>query len=157
MSGSFPDLLYLIAHNAPGGVSALASRMDKNATVLQHKLNPNNTTHFINAPEIETMLDFLNANDQAAHFFAEKCNKLLIDKMVIDGSDMQLLDGFMEVVRELGEFSSEFQKAFADGHIDSKEFKRIAKEGNDVMAKMAGLMDRIHQLVDEQPRLNSLK
>jgi hypothetical protein len=42
----------------------------------------------------------------------------------------------MGAMKELGEVSSEFQKAYADGTITSKEFARISDEIDDVLEKL---------------------
>lgn len=149
---SFPDLIYRIAHDYPGKVPALAARMGKNPTVLSHKLNPNKESHGINADEIEEIIDFSDRSADVAAYFAEKADLLLIPKIIVQGSDMELLDGFMEVIGELGEFSTEFQKAYADKRIDSNDFKRLQKEGTDVMTRLAGFLDRIGQVVDDRPQ-----
>lgn len=146
---SFPDFLYRIAHGAPGAVPALAARMKKNVTVLQHKLNPNCSTHGVMAEEAEQILDFSNKNFEAAEYFAAKANAVVIPLIVCDGSDMELLDGFMDVVKELGEFSAEFQRDWADGRITEKEFKRLKDEATEVQARMISLMARIERLIEK--------
>ncbi|MFL9610200.1 phage regulatory CII family protein [Methylobacillus sp. Pita2] len=147
MASNFPDLLYLIGQGHQGGVKALAVRMEKNPTVFQHKFNPNNTTHFLNPVEIEAVVDLRDANGRVAEFFAGKADKLVIDKVVVDGSDMNLLEGFLEVMKEMGDFAAAFQLAYADHVITDDELQTITSEGEDVMAKMAGLIDRIRQVV----------
>jgi hypothetical protein len=144
---SFPDLLYRIAHDYPGAVPALAARMYKNQTVLQHKLWPTFGTHHMNAPEIEQLLDFAGANRRAAEYFAHKSGCVLIQLPDVAESDMELLDGYMLIVKELGEFSAEFQRDFADGRIDAREFARIEKEADDVVARLLEMVARIKTLV----------
>ncbi|MEZ0231883.1 MAG: phage regulatory CII family protein [Methylophilaceae bacterium] len=146
---SFPHLLYRIAHGFDGKVPGLAALMKKNETVLMHKLNPHKDSHGINAPEIEMMLDFTPAgNLQAAEFFAAKCNSMVLPLLDDKCSDMALLDSYVKVISELGEFSAEFQKAIADGRITKAEFKRLKKESSDVQMRMASLIDRISHMVE---------
>jgi hypothetical protein len=149
---SFPDLLYHIAHGYPGKVPALAQRMGKVPGTLLKKLDPGTTSHGIDAEEIEMLLDFCSANGLVARHFADKADLLVIPKIIVDGSDMQLLEGFMEVVAELGEFSTKFTAAYADGNISWPEFMDLAKEGADVMSRMAGFIDRVKQLAEKDPR-----
>jgi hypothetical protein len=146
---SFPDLLYHIGHDYPGKVPALAQRMGKVPGTLMKKLDPGTTSHGIDAEEIEMMLDFAGANGLVARHFADKADLLVIQKIVVDGSDMELLDGFMGVVTELGEFSTKFTAHYADGNISWAEFFDLAKEGADVMSRMAGFVDRIRQLAEK--------
>jgi len=151
----FADLLYRIAHAYPGGVVALAARMGKNSTVLQHKLNPNKSSHEVNAPEIDMISDLAEGNLQIAQYFADKAGAVVVMLPEIDCSDMALLDSFMSVVGELGEFSAEFQKAWADGSISPKEFQRLKKEAADVQSHMVALVNRIGQLVEQPPKVRS--
>jgi hypothetical protein len=146
---SFQDFLYRHAHRYPGKVPAIAARMKKNPTVLQHKLNPNNTTHGINADEIEEMLDFTDGNMAAAEHFAAKVGAVVVRLTGTPMSDMELLDEFLSAVRELGEFSSVFQNSFADGRITPEEFKKIKKEAQDVQRQLATCVQRIESLVEK--------
>lgn len=45
------DAAFLIAQETPGGVQVLAQRMGVSPNTLQHKLNPNNTTHHLSLKE----------------------------------------------------------------------------------------------------------
>lgn len=148
------DLVYRIAHDYPGGVRPLASRMsdrDGYAQLLLNKLNPNISTNHTSVREMEQIVDITDKNLEAAQFFAAKANAVVIPLMVCDGSDMALLDGFMEVVKELGEFSAEFQKDWADGRITAREFQRLKAKAFDVQARMFAHVNRIEQIV-EQPK-----
>lgn len=153
---SFPDLLYRIAHQYPGAVPALAVRMGKNHTVLQHKLNPNCSTHGINADEIEQLVDFSGCNLSVAEYFAGKAGAVVVKLADLPAvSDMELLDEFLGVVRELGELSSEFQQAWADGRISMTEFGRIKKEANDLQVQVMVLLQRIESLVEPDQKVGT--
>ena len=53
--------------------------------------------------------------------FAEKANAVVVQLPNIpDASDMGLLDGYMAIMRELGDMSAEFQTAYEDGDINIK-------------------------------------
>jgi hypothetical protein len=149
---SFSHLLYRIAHAFPGKVPALAALMEKNSTVLMHKLNPNRTSHEINAPEIEMLADFADGNLAIAEYFAAKAGGVVVLMPDVNCSDMALLDSFMSVIGELGEFSSMFQNAWADGHITPEEFQRLKKEASDVQSRMVALLSRIERLVEPPAR-----
>jgi hypothetical protein len=154
---SFQDFVYRQAHQYPGKVPALAARMGKNTTVLQHKLNPNNTTHGINADEIEEVLDFTDGNMAAAEYFATKVGAVVVRLTEAPLSDMELLDEFMSALKELGEFSSVFQNSFADGRITPDEFKKIKKEALDVQRQLATCLQRIEALVEKPKTIRRVK
>lgn len=155
---SLPDLFYRIAHDAPGAVPALAARMNKNPTVLMHKLNPNNNTHGLTINEAEHILDLTDNNLSAAEYFAAKAGALVVKIVECRGSDVEMLDAFMDVVKELGTFSAEFQRDFADGHITPAEFRRLTKEAVRVQSKLLSFMGRVEQIVDHpHTHLHSIK
>lgn len=146
---SFPDFVFRVAHGYPGKVPALAARMAKNVTTLQNKLNPNYPSHGINADEIEQILDLSDSNKAAAEFFAAKVGCVVFQPSEQQCSDIELLDAFMQVLQELGEFSAEFKQDFSDGNISQEEFDRIVKESDDVIARLLELRSRIGQLVSD--------
>jgi hypothetical protein len=144
---SFPDFIYNVAHDYPGGVPALAARMNKNKTVLQHKLNPNCETHGINADEIERIVDMANANFAAAEHFAHKAGALVVQLPDMPQvGDMELLDEFMSIMAELGQLSAEFQRGYSDGQIDSDDLDRISKEATDVHSRLLSFMKRVESM-----------
>ena len=148
---SFYSLLHHLGHGYVGKIPKLAMDMQKNPASLSNKLNPNNNDAHPNPNEIEEMVDLAQANGEVARYFADKAGMLLIPMVMMDGSDVELLDGTAELMKEIGDFFGEFQRSYADGRIDSTEWLKISKEGKDVMAKMACLMNRIEQMVDDKP------
>lgn len=156
MSG-INDLAYHIAHGYPGGVRPLAMRMrpptpDDPASnygqVLTNKLNPNNATHHLLASELENMADMAGANITVADYFSRKCNAVVVQLEICNGSDVEVLDGFLAVMSEFGEFCAEFQKDWADGHLKPDEFQRLSKEARDVHVRLLSHMARIEQMVE---------
>jgi hypothetical protein len=144
---SFLDLCYREAHAYPGKVPSLAARMGKSPVILNNKLNANCDTNHLTVDDAELLLDFTNANKRAAEFFAGKAGCAVIQLPVGITSDMALLDGYMRVVSELGEFSTEFQKDFEDGVIDPKEFSRLESEAEQVIASLLEMVARISVMV----------
>lgn len=68
---SLGDAVYYTAHNFPGGVPALASRMRCNVNTLMHKVSVTNSTHHLTLPEAVTMQsmtgDYSILHSMAAH------------------------------------------------------------------------------------------
>lgn len=120
-------LAYRFAHEFAGGAVALASLMGRGEKVLQNKLNPNSESHHLTIDEFSMLADFTNRNFDAATFFAEKINAVVVCMPDVVEGDMALLDAYMQIVTEMGKLASEFQKAYADGTIDAQEYKRICK------------------------------
>lgn len=141
-------LAYRIAHEFKGGVVGLASLMGRGDKVLASKLNPNTPTHHLNIDELEMMGDFTDTNLQIAQYFADKCNAIVFKlPNVSDQSDMCLLDSYMQIMKEMGDLAAEFQKAYADGSIDRKEFTRIANEVTGVQARLLAFQSTVESKV----------
>lgn len=141
-------LAYRIAHGYRGGVVALSSMMGKNDRVMASKLNPNIDTHHLTIEELSMLADFTNTNVEVAQYFAQKQNAVVVELPAIpaDG-DMSLLDNYMDIMKELGELSTEFQQDFADGNINDKEFERIADQVAQVQAKLSAFQLSVKRIV----------
>jgi len=152
---SIEDFAYRVAHDYPGGVRPLATRMrpptdddpaPNYGQVLINKLNPNCGTHSLLAREFEQIVDFTGTNLEAADYFAAKVGALVVRLDAFAGSDLELLDAFMSVMKELGELSAEFQKDYADGNISADDLHRISKEARDVHMRLCAFVMRVEQI-----------
>lgn len=54
---SLEDAIYHTAHKYPGGVHALGPRMGMSGNTLQHKVNPNTSSHTIKPEELVTLME----------------------------------------------------------------------------------------------------
>lgn len=54
---SLDDAIYHTAHKYKGGVHALALRMGMSGNTLQHKVNPNTTTHTLKPEELVILME----------------------------------------------------------------------------------------------------
>lgn len=130
---SLQHLMYGLAHKFNGGLVALAAVMNKNDRVLNQKVNPNNTTHFLTLEEFETIADFTNGNLKVAEYFANKENAVVYVMPDLSGNDEEaLLDSFVGITQKLGELSAEFLNSYADGQITNKELSKLFAEINKV-------------------------
>ncbi|SHL10947.1 Phage regulatory protein CII (CP76) [Nitrosospira sp. Nsp11] len=149
---SISDAAYRIAHGYPGGIPAMAARMRMSKHVLQNKVNPNCETHHLHAEELAEMADLANS-DEAAQAFCARRNMLGVHVSSFEGvSDAALLDLFLSLEKEKGEWAVSVQKALADGVIDPPEFKRIEREFREYCVAGAEVMSRLQSLVQERRR-----
>jgi len=140
--------VYRIAREYKGTIAGIASMMGRNEKVLASKLNPNVDTHHLNIDELELLAEFTDTSIDVAQYFASKANAVVVRLPDMpDGSDLCLLDAYMQIMKELGELSAEFQKAFADGVINRKEFSRICVEVTGVQAKLLAFQQIIEAKV----------
>ena len=149
---SIKHLAYRLFYESKAGVAGLADFMGMSKQVLINKLNPNSTSHHLNIQELEMSADFIGeeANLLLAGFFAEKAKAVVIQMPDVALGDMGLLDGFMEVVKDLGVLTKDFQDSWADGRITKKEFNQLKKDGLDVQAQVSLLLAMIQKLSEEE-------
>ena len=119
-------LVYRFTHEFNGGVTALSSLMGKNEKVMQLKINPNNTTHFVTVDELDMLADLSGSNGLLADYFAAKADAVVYALPTVNDMDEEaVLDSFLNIGKQLGTLSSDFQKAYADGDIKANELRQL--------------------------------
>ena len=143
------DAAYHTAHDYPGGVPALSARMGVSRNVLQNKLNPAVEYHKLTLEEA-MRLQVMTSDPRILHAMAAEMGYVCIQMPDFEGvSDMSLLDSFMSVMKELGEFSAEFRKDWEDGEIRPQELERLRKEFYEMQQAGLELMQRIEDLAEQ--------
>ncbi len=151
---SILDVVYRVAHKYKGGIRALAARMNKNSAVLNNKINVNCDTHHLNVEELAMIADFCNT-DEIAKWFAAQRGLLCTPMIQFDGvSDQALLDLFLKLEKEKGEWAGTIKKSLEDGYISPKEFEEIKKESLEFREVIAECMNRLGTLVQNRPKRN---
>src|SRR5687768_13645636 len=144
---SIVDVCYRVAHNYPGGVPALAARMNISKQVLLNKLNVNNDTHHLTVEQAAEIADFADC-DETARAFAERRSMVCMPVTQHQGaSDMELLDLIIAMESEKAELLVLIKQAVADGVMDPHEFKRIKKQYLELSAAIAELVCRLEGMV----------
>lgn len=142
-----------IAHDFEGGIEGLLNFLNIGRTtkmglqVLTNKLNFNGKDHHLYIDEFEQIVDRTNRNFEAAEYFAHKVNSVVIRMPDVIESDMALLDVFMSAMKELGEVSAAFMKAYDDGDISNAEFAKISSGIDDVLAKLLEFKAAVKRVV----------
>lgn len=141
-------LAYRIAKQSQLGHASLAEAMGEKSQTLTNCLNVNASTHNLNITKFELLAEFSNGNLAVAEYFAAKANAVVVLlPSVPDESDMALLDGYMAVIKEMGELAVSFQTAYADSNITQKEFDAIDAEFVDVQSKLLAFQSQIKRVV----------
>jgi hypothetical protein len=143
ISMNIQDAAYHTAHDVPGGIAAIAARMGISPNVLQNKVNPTQDHHKLTLAEA-VKIQALTGDCRILHAMAASLNHVALPVLHFEGiADMALLDGYMDVITELGEFTATFQTAISDGEVSHKEFARLESESYDVIQRLLALMQRI--------------
>ncbi len=141
-------LAYRIANDSKLGHASLAEAMCVKAQTLTNCLNVNASTHNLNISNFELLAEFSNGNMAVAEYFAAKANAVVVPLPDMpDESDMGLLDGYMAVIKEMGELAVRFQEAYSDNNITEKEFEAIELEFADVQSKLLAFQSQIKRVV----------
>lgn len=141
------DAAFHTAHDFPGGVHALAQRMGGvSPNVLNKKVDPRSDTHHLRLDE-SVKIQSITGDYRMLQAMAFSLNHVAIPLPEVgDSGDMSMLDGFMDILKELGEFSKEFQTGWADGRISKDELDRIKLEAADVQGRFAMFVARITEI-----------
>jgi hypothetical protein len=140
-------LAYRIANDSKLGHASLAEAMGVKAQTLTNCLNVNANTHNLNISNFELLAEFSNGNLAVAEYFAGKVNAVVVPLPEIpDESDIGLLDGYMAVIKEMGELAVKFQEAYADSNISQKELEAIDAEFADVQSKLLAFQSQIKRV-----------
>lgn len=144
------DAAFHTAHDFPGGVPALAQRMaPMSPNVLNKKVDPNSESHHLRLDE-SVKMQSITGDYRILHAMAFTLNHVAIPLPHFeDAGDMELLDGFMDIIRELGELTKEFQSSWADGRITLTELAKIKSEAEDVQCRLAMFVSRLSNLASE--------
>lgn len=147
------ELLHRLVHETPGGVARVLEALNygrkthMSAQMLNNKLNQYSESHTVNIQELALIADTLNLNLQLAHHFAEKANAVVFVLPDVTENDMALLDGFMQITKELGDVGQRFQQVYADGEIDKRDAKILKKETDDAVAALLAFQKRVEGMV----------
>lgn len=133
----------------PSGATALAPLMGTSPSVLSNKVNPSMDSHKLAWEEgvvlMNTTEDYrlLHAT---ARILAHVCIRLPDFKNV---SDLELLDAYANLHREIGETSAAINKGLEDRRLTRAEFEAIDKEMYEDIQATLELRSRLEALIDE--------
>lgn len=151
-------LLHQLVMGAADSVEVLCARMQqreqmldpyapkRSLQVLRNKLNPDSASHHITLDELELLAEFTGTWVPIANYFAQRGNAVCVPLPDVALGDMGLLDAFMDVSIQQGNFAIEFQKAWADGNISEHEYQRLHAAIYAGISKQLGLLKEIERL-----------
>lgn len=141
------DVIHEVAHSYPGGVEALAGRMGKSADTLRKKVLPSNDTHDLTVKELRKIVDYVGT-DAVAKAFADERGLMCIKKPDYgDLSDKAILDLFLVLQIQQGEWAKEISGAMENGEIDWDELMAIRTEYEEFAAAAAEVMNRLQSFM----------
>lgn len=144
-----PDLVYIIAHDYPGGIPTLAARMGKSPNVLNKQVNPSIDTHKTSVEDLVQILNYADVDKRFTHAICANSGGVFVSTDHLEGiSDMALLETYTGLMAKFGQFSQDFNQALSDGRVTDDEITSIKQDMYNMNAAGATLIARLESLVD---------
>lgn len=142
---SINNLIFRIAKDY--GITALGEALGINQNTFKNKVNPNMDTHHVYAHELDLIATIADT-DEIAKYFADQRGLMCITKPDFDAlSDKEILDLFLDLQAQQGEWAREISKAMESGDIDWDELVKIRKEYNEFITASAEVMNRLQSFM----------
>lgn len=148
------DARYNLARAYPGGIEALAARMQMSSPVMRNKLAPGIHSHHINDEEDSLIIEYsveARVPDPYRALIAKNFRHGLIAfpmPSIDHMSDQDLTQLLCRVMKEVGEVMASASAALADGRITSQELDDLEKEIQEAMAAIVELRERYRARAD---------
>lgn len=143
------DALYMIARKYPGGLEALAQRMNMSVNVLRNKLRPSIHTHHVTNEEESLIIELCEeakVEDALLPLQAKNWRHRLIAfpmPQVDDLSDQDLTHSLCKAVKEFADLAATTSAALADSKITHAELENLEREAQEALAAVSELRDRM--------------
>jgi len=140
---------YDLVHEYPGGAVKLANVAGMHAGTLANKVNPGMLGHKLSVAEAIT-LQTISRDYRILYAEASALNHTCVRLADWSGvSDVELLEAYSKVHKEIGDLAQKISEAFADRRITRKEFIGITKEMDEAVRAMFELRARLEALIHE--------
>lgn len=147
------DVLYALAKKYPGGIEALAHRMDASVKTLYNKLERNCETHHLREDEFEQILRLLVAAKVPDAYAPLRALCLRFDHVAVqipevkEGVASELAGHVVKLLAESGDVAKDIQEGLAnDGQIDAPEADKLLRDVDDVIAVLLSLKETVKRL-----------
>ena len=134
-----------LARAYPGGAAALALRMGKNPTTLNHELVGQGTAKL--GLEDTATLTALSGDLRVLEAWNAEHGLIVLRMPQLVGDSVgECLDKLSKTAKEFSELVSEVAKDLGDGRVSDNELQRIEREGADVLVAVHALLQAARAL-----------
>jgi hypothetical protein len=145
---------YNTAHDYKGGCAALAPMLGMAPSTLQNKVNPNEPQGLMLA-EAAKMVE-VSQDRRIPDEFAALIGGVIVQAGYFQGvCDQSLFEAYTKLMGELGEFSTDFNKALQDGKITHKEIRQLELQMREFQSAGAELLNRAKQIAEPDKDSNN--
>lgn len=138
--------IHQTAHDAPGGLEALARTIGLGAQVLRNKVCPTTDTHKLSLREAVAMMD-ASGDDRILAVLADMRGYTLERKALPDAAS--IVQAVLSADAEHGDVSRSIQEALADGKLTEYEKAAIARQ----IREAQQTLDALNSTVQHAPTL----
>lgn len=152
---SIVDAAHRLALRYPGGITALAARMGKNANSLAHKL-AGQVGHNLFATECEEMTAF-SRDPEIAQALAHACGHVCVPVTAPALADADLAERVAAAGKEFGDVMNATLTAIADNRVTQRELAEFDRQFNEHLQAMVHLRAKLASMVPPPPTLHAVK
>jgi len=119
--------VYRTVHDFPGGAKALATYLSVRPGTLSNKADPACDTHHLNLSEALAIMK-VSENYRILRALGVETNHGVVQLLNLTGvSDLELLDAYTRMNKELGDVAGAMNRAFEDRKLTRVEFNEITR------------------------------
>lgn len=142
------DAAYHTAHDFPGGVPALAQRMQASANSLFHKLDLNNTTHHLTLRESVT-LQAITGDVRILQAMAGALGYVCINLRVAQGPTT--MRDVMQMAKEFADVMISVNAAAEDGKVTPNEMQECERQTAELVAAVNTVLGTVRAMMPSPP------
>lgn len=139
------DHAYNLAQAYPGGAAALALRMGRNATTLQHELRGTGTAK-LGLEDAAALTAFACDRRILAAWAAEEGQLLLPMPVISDVDASQCMRRLSATAQEFADLVAVATADLSDNQVSDNELARIEREASELYAAIHGLLKAVRDL-----------
>lgn len=144
------DVLHAVMLQADGGVAGVAKAIGRSPQVLYNKLSDTMPHYEVSAREALAIAEHLRTTAYA-EAVADYFGGVFFSAPQAAAADDDVLQSYMDIIRQMGKLSDELTEARADGVIEPAEFQALQLRGRRTMAAVARMLAELEALVRDLP------
>lgn len=132
---------FTLVHDHPGGASALARVLGKNAATLSHEVSPNYPTAKLGLVDA-VALSVHTRDPRILNAFASRMGCMVVPLPEASG-DLDSFQAVAAAARAFGELAASVADAVADGSVSANELREVEAEAGELMAAVQCTLSRV--------------
>lgn len=139
------DAAYNAVRDCPGGAAALAPRMGKSPSTLNHELAGDGSAKLGLMDAVK--ISHFTGSHAIVQAFADELGGVFIPLSV--GARSDDVQGLGNAAKEFGELASRYANAIADGKVTGNELRAIEREALDSIGAITAMVLQARRVHDE--------